>query len=412
MVEPIPCAPSEFDLGSAAMQSDPHRALADLHRAFGPVVWSPRHRAWLVLGHAAASAAFKDDRLSSDRMEAFRRVSAGTSGALDRVVELLAGWMVFRDPPAHERLRAPVAAAFTPRRVAGLEAAVHEITSDLLDHVADAGTCDLRRVLAEPLPALVIARMLGVPGADLTRFRAWSDDLAGVVFAVEARPDVPGLVERSAAGAREMEAYLADLLEHYRRRPADNLLSALGALAGATSGLSDREVAGAAMLLLFAGHETTTTLIANAVWCLLAHPDQRDRMRADPGLWPSAVDELLRYEGPAKVMVRKVGAPISLGDQALDPGQTVFIVIAAADRDECVFSSPDELDVGRQPNPHLAFGWGRHHCLGAALARLETRVCLSSLFTRFPRLTATSEGPEWAGGVIGRAVRAVPISTS
>ena len=402
----------EIDLGAAAMQSAPHPVLADLRRSLGPVVWSPRHRAWLVLGHAAALTAFKDDRLSSDRRETFARVSAGGSGALDHVIELLAGWMVFRDPPAHERLRAPVAAAFTPRRVTGLEPVVRRITGDLLDQVSQAATCDLRRVLAEPLPALVIAHMLGVPREDLSRFRAWSDDLAGLVFAVETRPDVPGLVERSAAGATEMEIYLTDLLGHFRRHPADNLLSALAPLAGSPSGLSDREVAGAAMLLLFAGHETTTTLIANSVWCLLGHPDELVRLREQPDLWSSAVDELLRYEGPAKVMVRKVRAPSSLAGQTLVAGQTVFIVIAAADRDEAVFASPDDLDVGRQPNPHLAFGWGRHHCLGAALARLEARVCLASLFTRFPRLTATSDGPEWAGGVIGRAVRAVPISTT
>lgn len=393
------------------MQSAPHQVLAEVRRSSGPVVWSDRHRAWLVLGHGAASTAFKDDALSSDRLQAFQRVSAGASGALDQVVELLAGWMVFRDPPAHERLRSPVAAVFTPRRVAHLETAVRQITDTLLDEVADAGTCELRHALAEPLPALVIARMLGVPEEDLARFRGWSDDLAGLVFAVEARPDAPGLVERSAGGARDMESYLAALLDHYRRRPADNLLSALGPLAGSASGLSAREVVGAAMLLLFAGHETTTTLIANSVWCLLGQPDQLRRVRAEPGLWPSAVEELLRYEAPAKVMVRKVGTSTVLGGQPLEPGQTVFIVISAADRDEAVFPAPDDLDVGRQPNPHLAFGWGRHHCLGAALARLEARLCLSSLFDRFPRLTTTSDGPDWAGGVIGRAVRAVPVST-
>lgn len=412
MVESTPSAPADIDLGSAAMQSDPHRVLADLRRSHGPVVWSQRHRAWLVLGHAAASAAFKDDGLSSDRMDAFERVSAGASGALDRVVELLAGWMVFRDPPAHERLRAPVAAAFTPRRVTDLEVAVRQTSGDLLDQVADERTCDLRSVLAEPLPALVIAVMLGVPGEDLVRFRAWSDDLAGLVFAVEARPDVPGLLARSAAGARDMEAYLTGLLEHYRHHPADNLLSALAPLGSSRSGLSDRDVVGAAMLLLFAGHETTTSLIANSVWCLLDHPDQLARLQADPAMWPSAVEELLRYEAPGKVMVRKVGRPTTLGGQSPEPGQTVFIVIAAADRDESVFPSPDHLDVGRRPNPHLAFGWGRHHCLGAALARLEARVCLSALFGRFPRLTAATAGPEWGGGIIGRAVRSVPISTT
>jgi cytochrome P450 len=407
-----PSAPPDLDLGSAAMQSAPHAVLADLRRSAGPVLWSERHRAWLVLGHEAAAAAFKDDRLSSDRMESFARVSAAASGALDQVVELLAGWMVFRDPPAHERLRAPVAAAFTPRRVAGLEAVVRQATNDLLDQAAEAGTCDLRPVLAAPLPALVIARMLGVPGEDLARFRAWSDDLAGLIFAVEARPDAPGLVERSTAGARAMESYLTGLLEHYRRHPADNLLSSLGPLAGSTSGLSDREVAGAAMLLLFAGHETTATLIANSVWCLLGHPDQLRRVGSDPALWPSAIEELLRYEAPSKVMVRKVGAPTELAGRRLTPGQTVFVVIAAANRDDAVFPDPDDLDLGRHPNPHLAFGWGRHHCLGAALARLEARVCLSSLFARFPRLNTTSDAPDWAGGIIGRAVRAVPVSTT
>ena len=418
-----PTAPDDFDLGAAdrsAGRDGFHGEVARLRQSRGPVVWSDRHRAWLVLSHPAATSAFRDPGLSSDRTSSFQSLSTRAGGALDEVADLLAGWLVFIDPPAHDELRSPVAAAFTPRRVSALEQAVVGATDRLLDAMepnrfekrrsTDPRRVDLRAELAGPLPATVIAEFLGIPEDRRDQLRAWSDGLAGVVFAVGGgvRPE---LVSRPARAASEMSAELSSLLDHYRRHPADNLLTALASVGGQGSGLSDQEVVGAAMLLLFAGHETTTTLICNSVWSLLAWPGERGRLRADPDLWSTAVDELLRYEGPSKSMARKVGVggAVHLEGCELVSPENVFVVIAAANRDEAVFPAPDRLDVGRQPNPHLGFGWGRHHCLGASLARLETRICLSRLFERYPDLRTSDPAPTWGGGVIGRAVGSVDV---
>lgn len=393
------------DLGSTDAQSDPHGLFAGLREEAGPVVWSQRHRAWLVLAHRAMSDGFRDRRLSSDRVSGFEAAAARRPDQFGVVVDLLRGWMVFRDPPVHTALREPVRAAFTPRRVAALEASVTRQTEALLDAVADLGACDLRRVLAQPLPAMVVAELLGVPDADRAEFRTWSDRLSRVVFAVTGE----GVDAESAAeAAASFAAYFSELIEHYRRHPADNLLTVLGTRSGGNQ-LRDSEIVGAAALLFFAGHETTTTLISNAVWCLLTNPAELDRLRGRKDLWPSAIEELMRYEGPAKVMVRKAVSPFVWEGVEIAAGDSVFLVIAAANRDPTVFAEPDRLDVGRHPNPHLGFGWGIHHCLGAALARLEAQVVLSRLFTRFPRLRPTTDAPKWGGGVLGRAVVSVPV---
>jgi cytochrome P450 len=414
-----PLAPRDFDLGGGGPGF--HREVAGIRRSRGPVLWSERHRAWLVLSHAAATSAFRHPGLSSDRTASFQSRSARAAGALDEVADLLAGWMVFRDPPAHDQLRAPVAAAFTPRRVSALERAVTVATDRLIERLEQGPSgegrsprpraVDLRRELAGPLPATVIAELLGIPEDRRGHLREWSDGLAGLVFAIGSGPASPELVSVPARAAAQMSAELSALLDHYRGNPADNLLTALSSMAGGESALSDQEVVGAAMLLLFAGHETTTTLICNSVWSLLAWPDELARLKLDPDRWIPAVDELLRFEGPSRSMVRKVagGGPVSFEGCELSPGENVFIVIAAANRDEAVFHDPDDLDLSRQPNPHLGFGWGRHHCLGAALARVETRICLSRIFERYPELTTLAPVPAWGGGVIGRSVGSLEV---
>ena len=370
-------------------------------------MWSDEHRGWLVLDHASVSAGFRDERLSADRITPLERYVERHPGPARTVVDLLAGWMIFRDPPAHTRLREPVRGAFTPRRMAVLEGVVRRAVEGLLDEVADAGACDFRHVVARPLPAMVIAELLGVPESDRLMFQQWSDQLAHVVFATTtsaaADPD-------AVAGATAFTAYFRELMERFRRRPEDNLLSDLAAAAPA-AGISERELIGACSLLLFAGHETTTGLLASGLALLLfEHPDELARLGADPALDRTAVDELLRCEGPARVMVRRVGEGFEWHGQALEPGQPVFLAIVAANRDPAVFPDPDRVDVGRDPNPHLGLGWGLHYCLGAPLARLETRITLRRLLERFPALGPGGPAPVWGDGFIGGGVSAVPIA--
>jgi cytochrome P450 len=393
-----------IDLTAPANDADPHALFHEL-RAQAPLHWSDTHRAWLAVSHEAVNDGFRDPWLSSDRMPSFERAAAGRPPGFAKVVDLLRGWMVFRDSPAHERLRDPVRRAFTPMQLARLAPMIEDTVDDLLDRVEDADGGDLRPLLTAPLPALVIADLLGVPREDREMFQHWSDELAHVVFAME----VQGSEGDSAiAAAEQFASYFGDLIAARRRAPGDDIVSALVEASDA-GGPTAQELVGACTLLLFAGHETTSGLLANGTCVLLDHPGARDRLAAEPELWPSAVDEMLRLEGPAKVMARKAAADRAWCGAEISARDTVYLVIMAANRDPAVFDAPDSFDITRDPNPHLGFGWGLHHCLGATLARLETRIALRRLFERFPALDLTAP-VRWGGGLIGRGVSSVTVT--
>ena len=366
------------------------------------VVRDEARGAWVARSHRAVVDGFRDPRLSSDRVAAFEHLATTRPATFRTVVDLLAGWMVFRDPPAHTRLREPVRAAFTPRRVAILEARVEAVVDELLDPVEDAGGGELRQALAQPLPAIVIADLLGVPAEDRARFQRWSDELAGIVFAASAAEADD---HAAIAGATSFTAYFRDLVEHKRTHPADDLVTAVAA-----GGLDDTDVVGACAMLLFAGHETTTGFLCNALWTLFEHPDALDRWRDDPNLDPTAVEELMRVAGPATGMLRRASASFEWEGAAIEAGDAVHLSIGDANRDPAVFEAPDELRLDRSPNPHVGFGWGLHHCLGAPLARMESRVALRRVLDRFPDLTpAAGARAQWTSGVIGRSSGPVPV---
>lgn len=400
----------DLDLLCDAAIADPHGYLAAF-RDRAPVVWSKRHRAWVVLGHPELDAAFRSPALSTDRMGAFRsRLSGSRADALAKAIELLDGWMLFHDDPEHARLRAPFNRRFTPKAVSSLEADVAAICDDLVEAYAarlERGeVADLVEGFAHPLPAAVIARLFGVPD-ELTEWLAeWSARFGVVVFGATRRPDYEDVAR--AAGA-EFHEHLGALLARRRADPRDDLVSALAA----STELDDLEVLGACSLLLFAGHDTTTSLLSSAVLGLIAHPDQRDRLVAEPHLRDRAIEELLRYDGTAKAMMRVVApsatSPVELGGVSMSPGDPVFLAILAANRDPRVFDRPDELVLDRNPNPHLAFGHGVHFCLGASLARLELRIALPRLMARLPHLEVAGT-VRWKPNMSDRAAAEVPLA--
>jgi cytochrome P450 len=255
-----------------------------------------------------------------------------------------------------------------------------------------------------PLPALVIAELLGLPRADHDRFRAWSEDLATLVFAT-------GLPDRHRRGRDALQALAGYLAEHLARRrdhPQDDLLGALAA-AQAAGELTEDEAVGNAVLLLFAGHSTTTTLLANGLAVLLAHPHEMQRLRAEPALMPTAVDELLRYEGPSKLIPRWAVEEVELDGRRIEPGRLVFLVQASANRDPRRFADPEQVDLARHPNPHLGFGYGPHYCLGAPLARVETAIALERLLARTAAIEPDGEPPRWRANLLGRSVEEVHV---
>jgi cytochrome P450 len=399
--------PPSVDLASTESIRTPTPYFRAARASGGPLQWSDAQRAWVAIGHAEVEACFRDSgRLSADRTGVFARAAARHSPAFGVVAELLSGWMNFRDDPAHLRLREPVRAAFTPRAVSALEDDVREIVERTIAGFAGPEV-ELYDAFARPIPALVIAALLGADPEDRVRFQDWSDDLGAIVFSL-----APGQVDEQplVRATQGFVAFFTRLIERERARPSGNVLSAL--VHSDVSELSTMELVGACTLLLFGGHETTTNLIDNALGLLLERPELADELRAKPALWDTAVDELMRVVGPARAMARKVSVAHERAGQALGEGETVFLSIAAANHDERVFASPESVDFARTPNPQLGFGWGPHFCLGANLARLEARVALRTLLERFPRMRPRSPIPPLSGGTMGFARRRLFVRLS
>jgi cytochrome P450 len=318
----------------------------------------------------------------------------------------LASSLINTDPPRHRQLRTLVTQAFTPRAVAQLGPRISQITHELLDRVAGAGEMDLVGDLAYPLPVIVIAEMLGIPTEDRDRFKRWSD-------AIVSGSD-EGLAQTVGEGTNphvEMATYFMQMIERRRQEPQDDLISALLAAQIDGEHLSQMELLGFCILLLIAGNETTTNLIGNAILCLDEHPDALERLRDEPELWPSAIEEVLRYLSPVQSMYRVAKTDATLGDQEIRAGQFVIAWIGSANRDEVQFPAADTFDITRTPNRHLAFGHGIHFCLGAPLARLEASIALPAIVERLPNLKRRHEVPlRPMGGTIVFGTRNLPVT--
>jgi cytochrome P450 len=364
------------------------------------IVMPTRVPAWLVTGQAEVRQALSDPRL-------VKAISPAAALAHQLVPDLAAGLtthMLRFDPPDHTRLRRLVGAVFTRRRVDQLAPRIQAIADTLLDELDGCTDVDLIPSYALPLPMTVICELIGVPTEARADFRAWTEVLAAGVFA-----DADDFV----AAATDQIAYVRELAEAKERHPADDLLSALVAVREGGDRLSRDELTSMVWVLVVAGHETTVNLIANGVHALLTHPDQLDRLRADPELIGPAVEELLRFESPLQITVPlRAAEPVDIAGTAIAAGEIVLPALLAANRDPSRTADPGTLDIGRRDNPHVAFGHGIHHCLGAPLARLEGRIALAALLQRFPRLRLTMPADElsWRPNVLIHGLTTLPVT--
>jgi cytochrome P450 len=305
-------------------------------------------------------------------------------------------WLLFSDPPRHTKLRGLLAQAFTPRSVANLEPRIRGLSRELLDRTVERGEMDLAEDFAVPLPMLVIAEMLGVPAADRPRFHRWSEVILNMSYTIGDRGEAARAADAAFRDVTvEMNAYLTDALAERRAAPKDDLLTRLLNAEVDGERLTQAEILGFFQLFIVGGQETTTNLINNAVLCFVENPDQLARLRAAPGLLPSAVEEVLRYRAPLQWMFRVTKRAVTIHGQAIPAGKLVLAVIGSANRDPRAFPDASHFDVTRAPNLHLAFGHGIHFCLGAPLARLEARVALADVLERLQGLALASAEP-WA----------------
>jgi cytochrome P450 len=301
--------------------------------------------------------------------------------------------MLGSDPPEHTRLRSLVNKAFTPRIVSRLEPRMREIARELMDDALAQGEVDLVQALTYPLPVVVIAEIIGIPAEDRAKFKRWSDQAIanlGVVFFGGVEPE---RLARQRQLFDEMRSYFIPLAERRRSDPREDLLTGLVRAEHEGSRLSHDEMLSMLVLLLVAGNETTTTLIGNAALELLAHPEAEKRLRAEPGLLPGAIDEVLRYSSPVQFDPRRAVRDVELRGVKLRADDVVLCWLGSANRDESVFAEPERFDVARRPNPHLAFGFGPHHCLGHNLARLEAQVAVGELLARTRRFERSDDAP-------------------
>ncbi len=372
-----------YDLYSEDFKRDTYRTFAEL-REREPVLHQltldASTEGWFVSRYEDVEAALRDDkRLVRDA------ALAGVHFPTSPLDDLLNDHMLMRDGEDHRRLRSLVQQAFTPKRVASLRPRVRALADGLLDGVIGRGSMDLVTEFAFPLPTSVILEMLGVPGEDRERFRAWTNALISPVLD-------EATAQEAYAHLTQFTDYLRELFEARRRAPRDDLLSALLAAEEAGDRLSETELFGTMVLLIVAGHETTVNLIANSVLALHRNPEQRKRLEralhgGDREAMPRAVEELLRYDGSVeRALVRWAAEDVEIGGHTIPRGDGVILILGSANHDPEHFGQPESLDLDRHPNPHLGFGKGPHYCLGAPLARLEADVALSALLVRLPEL--------------------------
>jgi pimeloyl-[acyl-carrier protein] synthase len=352
------------------------------------------------------AAVLADPRFSVRRQQAdiFRRLQP-FRGLSPQLVAAIDCALLMVDPPTHTRLRRLVNKAFTPRVVEGLRERVQHIVDELLDTVAARREMELVHDLAYPLPVTVIAELLGIPAADRARFKAWSDSLSVLLDPLQATDGIQP-VERAFA---EVSEYMLPIFADRRRTPRDDLISGLVAVEEQGQHLSETELLSLTMLILGAGHETTTNLIANAVLALLRHPDERRRLQDDPSISASAVEEFLRYDSPVQTTDRVATSDCEVAGMPVRRGIVVGLLLGAANRDPAHFADPDRLDLTRADNRHLSFGHGAHFCLGAALARLEAQIALVTLLRRCPDLDGDRTPREWKRSIVLRGPIALHV---
>lgn len=395
------------DLRSQAVLDDPH-PVYDRLRERAPVYWSASLGGWVLTRYADVRAALLDPNLSVEKMGRFEERRGQGEGHADiaLLARALADWMVFNDPPRHRELRRAMQKAFLARDIPVLEANVRIAVGEALEPFEGEGSMDLIADFAHPLPAAVIAELFGVPPEERALLRSWSDDLGRFVLGSIEHTGHDGKYKVAAQAAREMAARFHGLLAEHRRSPRPDFTQLL-LRDGAH--LSDDEIVHTLMFVLFAGHETTANLIASAVLTLLRNPEWMAFLRAHPERIGDAVEEFLRLDGPVQMVFRLATADTTYGGTTIRAGERVHLVLNAANRDPDEFERPGEIDLERTRHRHVSFAPGLHFCMGAPLARLETRLALEGLLAHFDSLELEPGSLSWRPDLVIHGLRSLPV---
>jgi cytochrome P450 len=396
----------EFRPGGAEFRADPFPVYRRL-RDEDPAYWSAELKSWVLTRYGDVKRVCLDSRMSSDRLRPFfASLPSAEAQRMAELIRLLTLWMVFRDPPEHTRLRRLASRVFHVRSIQALRPNVEALTAWLLERVGEREGFDFIAEFAGPLPALVIIDMLGAPRGELERLKRLSDEMA--LFIGSARQS-QAKYERAEAATREMAQLFRDLVAERRAAPRDDLLSQLVHLEDDGDRFTEDELVATCVLLLFAGHETTTHHLGNGLAALLRFPAEAQKLRRDPSLAAAAVEELLRYDGPIGAQVRIALEPQIFHGKTVQPGERVFLMMNAANRDPRAYDEPDRVDLGRNGVAHLSFGFGPHICLGFPLARLEGQVALPAVLARWREIDIEPGPREWLDSLVLRGMKSLPL---
>jgi cytochrome P450 len=403
---------TQYDLNSAEFLANPYPVYDQL-RKNDPIFWSAENGYWLLTRYADIASLISDNNFSSNRMSAHAsRMPEQVKAHFSPFFTALSSWMLMIDPPDHTRLRGIVNKAFTPRVVENMRALIQQLVDEMLARVKQQNRMEVMADLANPLPAMVIAAMLGVPGSDQPQFKAWSDDISmalGGLDSAGSKEELFALYEIAQKSYLALSSYFKEKVAELRLHPKENLLSAMIQAEEKGDRLTESELFANCVLLMIAGHETTTNLIGNGVLALLRNPTQPELLRNNPDLIVSAVEEMLRYDSPVQKMGRIARADIPIAGLEIKQGQLVCFGFGAANRDPEQFASPQQLDITRQPNRHLAFGHGLHYCVGAALARIEGQIVINQILRSLPGLHLEHENLEWHRNFTLRGLKSLPV---
>ncbi|GIH98260.1 cytochrome P450 [Planobispora takensis] len=395
-----------FDPWNPEFVAHPYDVYDELRRE-RPVSFFEPTGQWLIARHADVNALLRDRRLGRSYLHVATHAEFGRPDDpefQDPFWRVIRAGMLDVEPPVHTRLRRLVSKAFTPRMVEALRPKIAKIAGELVDRLVERGGGDLIAEVAEPLPVTVIAEMLGVPEADRHLLRPWSADICGMY---ELNPSIEA--QRTAVrAASEFSAYLVELARARRADPGDDLISALAQVTDEGDTLTEEELVGTCVLLLNAGHEATVNVTGNGWWSLFRNPAELERLRADHGLLPTAVEEMMRWDTPLQMFERWVLEDISVGGVDIPRGTEVALLFGSANRDPEVFDEPGRFDVGRGDNPHISFGAGIHFCLGAPLARIELAESFGALLRAAPKMELAAE-PVWGPGYIIRGLESLQV---
>ena len=373
-----------------------------------PIHWHVKLKSWIITRYDDVRSILSSDNITVDRLNNFySKLPSDEAQLLKEIVKYLNLWAAFRNPPDHTRMRKIMMVAFTRKSITEMQPKISSITDATLSELKNVNEIDLVNHYASPIPGLTIMHLLGVPIDMLGEFKSWSDDMSKFIGGARNDKDK---YEKASRGCRKMVSFFREIIEERRKNPSEGFLMDLINASVENDKFSDDELIATCMLILFAGHETTTNLISNGILTLIKNQSELEKLLKNPDLLDLTVEEIMRFDGPTNALVRNVERDHEIHNKKLKQGDRVFAMVSSANRDENIFTEPDVFKIDRSPNRHLTFGYGPHLCIGAALAREEGRIAIINFFKHYPKAELKAENSfEWIDAMVPRGLKKLDV---